>query len=140
MPPQNDSFPQPILFEQSRLGGYIDIETADLPHTNTEGKPVIELTPEQRYLFDTQGWLLIPAVLSAGEVDEMRAFCYRLHRDPESLPEPQRTPIAGPLEHGSPTPTCSPPCPPNAAPSSDPSTSRTIWSTRGENLSILPDF
>ena len=98
MPLQDDSFPQPIIFEQSRLGGYIDTHTADLPRSNADGEPVVELTPEQRYLFDTQGWLLIPGVLDADQVEEMRAFCYRLHQQPESLPEPHRTPIAGPLE------------------------------------------
>ena len=88
---------KPLLFQQSRVG-YVDIDEVDLPRTNTAGKPVIDPTPEQRYLFDTQGWLLIPGLLSEGEVEEMRDFCYRLHQEPESLPEPQRSPIGGPLE------------------------------------------
>ena len=97
MTAQNDSAAKPLIFEQSRVG-YVDIDGIDLPRTNAEGKPVMDLTPEQRYLFDTQGWLLLPGLLSEDEVEAMRAFCYRLHRQPESLPEPQRTPIAGPLE------------------------------------------
>ena len=88
---------KPLLFQQSRVG-YVDIDAVDLPRTNAAGKPVIDPTPEQRYLFDTQGWLLIPGLLSESEVEEMRAFCYRLHQQPESLPEPQRSPIGGPLE------------------------------------------
>ena len=70
---------------QSRLG-FVDMDAVDLPRTNA-GEPVVEPTPEQRYLFDTQGWILIPGVLPADEVEEMRAFCERLHRNPESLPE-----------------------------------------------------
>jgi len=88
---------KPLIFQQSRVG-YVDIDAIDLPRTNAAGKPVIDPTPEQRYLFDTQGWLLIPSLLSDDEVEEMRAFCYRLHQEPESLPEPQRSPIGGPLE------------------------------------------
>ena len=88
---------KPLLFQQSRVG-YVDIDAVDLPRTNAAGKPVIDPTPEQRYLFDTQGWLLIPGLLSEDEIEEMRAFCYRLHQEPESLPEPQRSPIGGPLE------------------------------------------
>ena len=98
MSEMNDSFPQPILFEQSRLGGFMDTRSADLPRNNSDGKSVVPLSADQRYLFDTQGWLLFPAVLDEDQVVEMRKFCDRLHRDPESLPAHQRTPIAGPLE------------------------------------------
>lgn len=89
--------PQPLVFEQSRLG-FCDMDGIDLPRTNTDGLPVVDLTPEQRFLFDTQGWMLIPGVLSDDEVTQMRAFCEQLHHDPESLPEAQRSPVAGPLE------------------------------------------
>jgi hypothetical protein len=88
---------KPLIFEQSNVG-YIDTDTIDLPRTNTDGEPVIDPTPAQKYLFDTQGWLLVPGLLSEDQCAEMREFCYRLHREPESLPEPQRSPIAGPLE------------------------------------------
>lgn len=93
----DSAHPQPLVFEQSRLG-FVDMDTVDLPRTNANDEPVVEPTPEQRYLFDTQGWILIPGVLPADEVEEMRAFCERLHRNPESLPEYERSPIAGPLE------------------------------------------
>ena len=93
----SDSNAQPLLFSQSRHG-YVDVAAIDLPRTNADGLPVVDLTPEQRYLFDAQGWLLVPGLLSAGEVEEMRAYCRRLHDEPESLPEAERSPIAGPLE------------------------------------------
>ncbi len=82
----DSAHPQPLVFEQSRLG-FVDMDAVDLPRTNADGEPVVEPTPEQRYLFDTQGWILIPGVLPADKVEEMRAFCERLHRNPESLPE-----------------------------------------------------
>lgn len=97
MSTHNSNNANPLLFSQSALG-YVDIDGIDLPKTNTEGKPVINLTHEQKYLFDTQGWLLVPNLLSTDEITTMREFCYRLHQDPESLPESQRSPIAGPLE------------------------------------------
>jgi hypothetical protein len=88
---------QPLLFSQSRHE-FVDTAAADWPRTNTEGLPVIDLTPEQRYLFDAQGWLLVPGLLDAAEVEEMRAYCERLHHKPESLPQSQRSAVAGPLE------------------------------------------
>ena len=88
---------KPLIFEQSRLG-YVDLDSVDLPRTNADGLPVIDPTPEQRYLFDTQGWLLVPGLLSEDETALMREYCYRLHREPESLPESLRSPISGPLE------------------------------------------
>ena len=68
------------------------------PATNADNLPPIPLTEEQRYLFDTRGWLLIPGVLSETEAKEMRQFCYQLKQDPESIPEHHRSSIGGPLE------------------------------------------
>jgi hypothetical protein len=69
-----------------------------VPHTNSEGFPETELTEEQRYIFDTRGWLAIPAVLTPEEIEPMREYCYRLRREPDSIPEPERSAIGGPLE------------------------------------------
>ena len=93
----NASEASPLIFEQSKVG-YVDPSEINLPRTNTDGKPVIDPTPEQKYLFDTQGWLLVPGLLSEDETALMREYCYRLHREPESLPESLRSPISGPLE------------------------------------------
>ena len=87
----------PLVFRQSALG-YVDHDALDMPRTNAANEPVVRLTPEQRYLFDTQGWLLFPGVLSTSQTEEIRDFCVRVKRDPESLPEHQRCGIAGPLE------------------------------------------
>ena len=70
----------------------------ELPQQNADGAPVVPPTEEQKYAFDTCGWSLIPEVLSAAEIDEMRAWCLRLHFEPESLPAHERTPLAGPTQ------------------------------------------
>jgi hypothetical protein len=69
-----------------------------LPERNADGRPIVELTEEQRYLLDTKGWLLIPGVLTEAETAEMRDFCYRLRRDPESIPLSERSSAGGPLQ------------------------------------------
>ncbi|MEE3259816.1 MAG: phytanoyl-CoA dioxygenase family protein [Candidatus Latescibacterota bacterium] len=80
------------------LGQRMEVEEGDLPQVNADGEPVVELTQEQKYLFDTRGWLLVPGVLAEDEVEAMRAFALRVQREPESLPEPERAFVAGPLE------------------------------------------
>ena len=70
----------------------------EFPEFNGDGLPIVAPTTEQKYLFDKNGWLLIPAVLSEDEVEEMREWCRRLHFEPESIPEPERTPLAGPTQ------------------------------------------
>ncbi|MCB0096634.1 MAG: hypothetical protein KDE46_12975, partial [Caldilineaceae bacterium] len=73
---------RPYIMDKS-MGAALDLDAVDLPRTNADGLPVIELTQEQKYLFDLRGWLLIPGVLSADEADEMRDFCLRLKFEPE---------------------------------------------------------
>ena len=66
------------------------------PTTNADNLPPIPLTEEQRFLFDTRGWLLFPGILSETEIKEMREFCYQLKQEPESIiPEHHRSPIGG---------------------------------------------
>ena len=65
---------------------------------NADGLPPIELTEEQKFIFDTKGWLAIPGVLSDSDITEMRDFAYQLTKDPESIPEDQRSTIGGPLQ------------------------------------------
>ena len=68
-----------------------------LPEINSQGRTAIALTDEEKYQFDTRGWLLVPNALSETETAEMREFCYRLSTDRESLPASQRSSIGGPL-------------------------------------------
>ena len=39
------------------------------------GTPV-PMTPEQKFFFDLRGWILLPSVLSAPEIEEMKAEVY----------------------------------------------------------------
>ncbi len=80
------------------LGARLDESQADLTRVTSDGRDVVPLTDEQKYLFDKDGWLLIPGVLSEAECAETRAFCEQLHHDPESIPEPERSAIGGPLQ------------------------------------------
>ena len=68
-----------------------------LPTTNADGQTVVPLTEEQRYIFDTKGWLLFPSLISEDELKPMREFYLQLKDDPDSLPEHERSTIAGPL-------------------------------------------
>jgi hypothetical protein len=78
--------------------GNLRPESRRLSETNGDDLPVVRLTEEQKFTFDSQGWLCIPGVLEEAELEEMREFCHRLKDDAGSLPPHQRTPIAGPLE------------------------------------------
>ena len=88
---------QPLLFNKN-LGEPLPPMSEIPPHTNADGEPVVPLTQEQKYVFDTWGWLMIPKVLDDSDIEEMRDFCYRLKNDPESIPEPHRRTYGGPLE------------------------------------------
>ena len=80
------------------LGVKMEVGAGDLPRVNADGDPVVELTQEQKYLFDARGWLLVPGVLGDDEIAAMRDFALRVQNDPESLPEHERSQVAGPLE------------------------------------------
>lgn len=80
------------------LGRIMATPAEAFPSTDSEGRPVVELTQEQRYLFDKNGWLLVPDVLSEGEIEEAREFIIRLHKDPDSIAEHERSPIGGPAQ------------------------------------------
>jgi hypothetical protein len=69
-----------------------------VPSHNADGLPLVALTDEQKYFFDTRGWMLIPGVLSESDIAEMKDFCYRLHKDKENIPLAQRSSVGGPLQ------------------------------------------
>lgn len=69
-----------------------------LTERNADGLPAAALTEEQKYLLDTRGWLLMPAVLDEAEIAEMRDFCCRLHRDKGAVPLHERSSVGGPLQ------------------------------------------
>ena len=65
---------------------------------NADGRAIPSLTDEQRYAFDLRGWLLVPGVLSEDEIEASKEHILRLHTDRDSLPEHQRSSLAGPCE------------------------------------------
>ena len=95
--PANAETNAPYIFAHS-LGKQLDMNAQEFPRANADGLPVVNLTQEQKYLFDTRGWLLIPGLLTEEETEEMREFCLRLHHDPDSIPEHQRSPLGGPMQ------------------------------------------
>jgi hypothetical protein len=54
------------------------------------------MTDEQKYLFDLNGFILLPGVLTADECKTLREFVLTLRNDPESLPEIDRHSLSGP--------------------------------------------
>lgn len=95
----NPNGAEPFIFDNNWGNfGNLPQDARTLTTTNADGEPVIPLTAEQKFIFDTQGWLVIPGLLDEADLKEMRAFCMRLKEDPQSLPPHMRSPIAGPLE------------------------------------------
>src|SRR5687767_6782587 len=90
--------PQPIPLTGERSAVEGRKSAMRVPSSNADELPEVELTEEQRYLFDTRGWLMIPGVLTPKELQPMREFCYRLKQEPESIPPHHRSSIGGPLE------------------------------------------
>lgn len=80
------------------LGSAVEIEPEELTKTNADGAPVIIPTQKQKYNFDRNGWVAIPGVLSDTECTEMLTFCERLRSEPDSMPQPQRCTLGGPLQ------------------------------------------
>ena len=54
------------------------------------------MNDEQKYLFDLNGFILLPGVLTADECKTLREFVLTLRNDPESLPEIDRHSLSGP--------------------------------------------
>ncbi len=96
MTPATD-YSRPFIVDKN-LGRALDEENANLPETNADGLAVVPPTQEQKYVFDKQGWLLVPGVLSGDELNEMQDFCHRLRHEPESIPAHERSPLGGPMQ------------------------------------------
>ncbi|MDA0746116.1 MAG: phytanoyl-CoA dioxygenase family protein [bacterium] len=71
--------------------------TLDAP-AQTERDHVHPMSEYEKFLFDLKGFLVIPGVLTDEEIQKVRAHVEILMKDPESLPEHHRAPIAGPAE------------------------------------------
>ena len=88
----------PFIIDKN-LGTKLNLDSVNFPQTNADDRPIIELTQEQKYTFDSKGWLLIPNALTENEVNETRDFCLQLQDNPESIPEHERSTLGGPLQN-----------------------------------------
>jgi len=64
----------------------------------TEAVEVQPMSDYEKFMFDLKGFLVIPNVLTEEETNIAREHVQTLAKDPESLPEHHRAPIAGPAE------------------------------------------
>ncbi len=83
---------------QPSLSTVLHATECQFPTSNADGIAVPELTSEQKYAFDTHGWFLVPEVLTGSELAEMQDFASRLHHQPDSIPEHERSTVGGPLQ------------------------------------------
>jgi hypothetical protein len=73
----------PYIFDNNwSHWGNLPVENRQLTTTNADEEAIVGLTEEQKFIFDAQGWLMIPGLIPEAELEEMRAFCYRLKDDP----------------------------------------------------------
>ena len=83
----------PYVFAHS-LGQQLDLSAQEFPSTNSDGLPVVDLTPEQKYSLSTStAGFSFPGVLSQEEAEEMRDFGLRLQHNPESISSHERSPL-----------------------------------------------
>ena len=79
------------------LGSAFAVRPEDLTPANEDGQPTVIPIDKQKYDFDRNGWILFPGVLATDEIEKMRDFAMRLHREPGDLAEHDRCAMAGPL-------------------------------------------
>ena len=67
---------EPFIFDNNwRHWGNLSPHDRKLTTTNADGELVVPLTEEQKFTFDTNGWLMNPGLLTEEEQKEMRDFC-----------------------------------------------------------------
>ena len=57
-----------------------------LPAANADGVPVVPMSDEQKYLFDLKGWIALPGLLDAAQLERIRAHQMRFLYESETLP------------------------------------------------------
>ena len=84
---------EPFIFDNNWGNwGNLPLDSRQLTTTNADGEPVIPLTEEQKFTFDSKGWLVIPGLIPEDDLKEMQDYCHRLKYDIESLLPHMRTP------------------------------------------------
>ncbi len=69
-----------------------------LPAVNGDGLPVVPMTEEQKYLFDLKGWVALPELLDAAQLERIRDHQMRFLYHPEELPPEERDNHGGPSQ------------------------------------------
>ncbi|NKB72264.1 MAG: phytanoyl-CoA dioxygenase [Candidatus Latescibacteria bacterium] len=64
----------------------------------TDDRPAIPMSQYEQFLFDLKGFIVIPNVLTQPETETVRTHLDAYNKNPDSLPEEHRAPIAGPAE------------------------------------------
>jgi hypothetical protein len=68
------------------------------PSRNADGIEIIQMTDEQKYVFDLKGWIALPGLLSEEELEPVREHQMAFLKDRESLPPDQRDNHGGPSQ------------------------------------------
>ena len=74
------------------------MENGHLPSTNADEVPIVPMTAAQKYLFDLKGWICLPALLSAEELEPILEHQWKFLKEPESLPPEERNAVGGPSQ------------------------------------------
>jgi hypothetical protein len=69
------------------------LETSE---TVSPSSAAMEMTVEQKFLFDLKGWLLLPGVLDTATLKAVREHCWKLKNAPATLAPHERHPLGGP--------------------------------------------
>jgi hypothetical protein len=69
-----------------------------LPTRNADGISVIPMSPEQKYVFDLKGWLLLPNLLSDGQLAAIREHQMKFLNGREELSPDERDNHGGPSQ------------------------------------------
>lgn len=66
------------------------MEKTYLPTKNADGRDIVPMTEEQKYVFDLKGWIAIPGLLTEEELGPIREHQMAFLSDRDSLPPDQR--------------------------------------------------
>ena len=69
-----------------------------LPVTNADGLAVVPMSDAQKYLFDLKGWIALPGLLTAEQVEAVRSHQMRFLYERGGLPPAERDNHGGPSQ------------------------------------------
>ena len=69
-----------------------------LPATNADGLAVVPMSDAQKYLFDLKGWIALPGLLTAEQVEAVRSHQMRFLYERDGLPPAERDNHGGPSQ------------------------------------------